>query len=51
MDIMKVQPRRLPHYDGDRSQLLNSFCEYQHELNSQDDQYDEHWDMALYVSG
>lgn len=26
LDIMQKQPRDLPHFDGDRSSLLDSFC-------------------------
>lgn len=48
---MKVQPKDLPHYDGERSHLLDSFCEYQDLINPKEDDIDDHWDMGLYVSG
>ncbi|XP_044735482.1 A disintegrin and metalloproteinase with thrombospondin motifs adt-1-like, partial [Chrysoperla carnea] len=51
MDIMKTQPNDLPHYDGERSKLLNSFCDYQKSINPSGDADPHHWDMALYVSG
>lgn len=51
MDIMKRQPLEMPHYDGERSDLLNSFCSYQQSLNPASDANPDHWDMALYVSG
>lgn len=39
------------HYNGERSQLLDSFCAYQERNNPKDDNDPDHWDMALYVSG
>ncbi|CAH1981328.1 unnamed protein product [Acanthoscelides obtectus] len=51
LDIMKVQPRDLPHHDGERGKLLDSFCAYQEDLNPESDRDPDHWDMALYVSG
>lgn len=51
LDIMKKQPTKMPHYDGERSKLLDSFCTYQKELNTKSDSDPKHWDMALYVSG
>ncbi|KAH1015088.1 hypothetical protein HUJ05_012866 [Dendroctonus ponderosae] len=51
LDIMKKQPRAMPHYNGERSQLLDSFCQYQADINPKDDKNPEHWDMGLYVSG
>ncbi|KAF7280146.1 hypothetical protein GWI33_006323 [Rhynchophorus ferrugineus] len=51
LDIMKTQPREMPHYNGERSQLLDSFCEYQASINPRDDSNPDHWDMGLYVSG
>ena len=35
----------MPHYNGERNQLLDSFCAYQSVLNR------GRWDMALYLSG
>ncbi|XP_074036827.1 A disintegrin and metalloproteinase with thrombospondin motifs adt-2 isoform X2 [Leptinotarsa decemlineata] len=51
LDIMKRQPTDMPHYNGERGKLLDSFCEYQEKLNPPDDSNPEHWDMGLYVSG
>ncbi|XP_050295786.1 A disintegrin and metalloproteinase with thrombospondin motifs adt-2-like isoform X1 [Anthonomus grandis grandis] len=51
LDIMKRQPREMPHYSGERSQLLDSFCEYQASINPKSDSDPEHWDMGLYISG
>ncbi|KAK4885503.1 hypothetical protein RN001_001774 [Aquatica leii] len=51
LDIMKTQPSKMPHYDGEQSKLLDSFCSYQSSLNSESDNDVNHWDMALYVSG
>lgn len=51
LDIMKQQPAAMPHYDGERSRLLDSFCSYQDSINPGDDSDVSHWDMAVYVSG
>ncbi|XP_017772302.1 PREDICTED: A disintegrin and metalloproteinase with thrombospondin motifs 6-like [Nicrophorus vespilloides] len=51
LDIMKKQPSKMPHYDGERGKLLDSFCDYQNKINPPDDNHPEHWDMGLYVSG
>lgn len=51
LDIMKTQPTNMPHYDGERSKLLDSFCAYQNSINPLGDDNPDHWDMALYVSG
>lgn len=51
MEIQKTQPIDLPHYYGERSSLLDSFCEYQKNVNPQDDKNPNHWDMGLYISG
>lgn len=48
---MKTQPIDLPHYYGERSSLLDSFCEYQKNINPPDDKNPNHWDMGLYISG
>lgn len=50
MEIMKQQPKDMPTHNGERSELLDSFCVYQQSRNTLDGQ-DGHWDMALYVSG
>ncbi|KAJ8925540.1 hypothetical protein NQ315_009380 [Exocentrus adspersus] len=51
LDIMKQQPTAMPHYNGERGKLLDSFCSYQQKINPSDDSNPDHWDMALYVSG
>ncbi|VEN34120.1 unnamed protein product [Callosobruchus maculatus] len=51
LDIMKAQPKDLPHHDGERGKLLDSFCAYQENLNPESDRDPDHWDMALYISG
>lgn len=51
LDIMKQQPSAMPHYNGERGKLLDSFCAYQKNINPPDDSNPDHWDMALYVSG
>lgn len=51
MDLMKSQPYNMPHYEGERSKLLDSFCAYQERNNPAGDSNPHHWDMALYVSG
>ncbi|EFA07053.2 A disintegrin and metalloproteinase with thrombospondin motifs adt-1 [Tribolium castaneum] len=51
LDIMKKQASAMPHYNGERSKLLDSFCAYQSSLNTKSDEDPNHWDMALYISG
>ncbi|KAG8326984.1 hypothetical protein J6590_029739 [Homalodisca vitripennis] len=51
LEIFKSQPQDLPHYGGERSGLLDSFCAYNAKHNPPGDQNPEHWDMGLYVSG
>lgn len=51
LDILKKQPVDLPHYGGDRSRLLDSFCAYAAKHNPAGDQDPDHWDISLYVSG
>ncbi|KAK5647460.1 hypothetical protein RI129_002352 [Pyrocoelia pectoralis] len=51
IDIMKSQPGDLPHYEGERAKLLDSFCNYQNNLNPPSDNDPNHWDLGLYVSG
>ncbi|KAK9873744.1 hypothetical protein WA026_002099 [Henosepilachna vigintioctopunctata] len=51
LDIMSRQPSKMNHYNGERSKLLDSFCEYQESLNQGSDSDPNHWDMALYISG
>lgn len=51
LDLMTNQPRDLPHYDGERGKLLDSFCDYSAHNNPAGDSNPDHWDMGLYVSG
>lgn len=51
LDLLKKQPIDLPHYDGERGSLLDSFCAYQKKINPPGDGNPNHWDMSLYVSG
>ncbi|XP_043479989.1 A disintegrin and metalloproteinase with thrombospondin motifs adt-2-like [Leptopilina heterotoma] len=52
LEIMRQQPRELPHFHGERGNLLDSFCRYSKIHNSADDNSKaNHWDIGLYVSG
>ncbi|CAG5100413.1 Similar to adt-1: A disintegrin and metalloproteinase with thrombospondin motifs adt-1 (Caenorhabditis elegans) [Cotesia congregata] len=51
LDMMKHQPADLPHYNGERLKLLNSFCNYTAAKNPKNDDDPNHWDIGLYVSG
>ncbi|CAG9859468.1 unnamed protein product [Phyllotreta striolata] len=51
LDLMKKQPGKLPHYNGERGKLLDTFCDYQASINPKDDGDPDHWDVGLYVSG
>ncbi|CAK9808405.1 A disintegrin and metalloproteinase with thrombospondin motifs 2 [Anthophora plagiata] len=51
LDIMKKQPGDLPHHEGERGKLLDSFCSYSIKKNPPDEFHPKHWDMGLYVSG
>jgi hypothetical protein len=51
LDLMSHQPRDLPHHDGERGKLLDSFCDYSAHTNPAGDSNPDHWDMGLYVSG
>lgn len=51
MEIMEHQPRDMVHHNGERGQLLDSFCDYQKNHNPGDDTNPQHWDMGLYISG
>ncbi|XP_055596194.1 A disintegrin and metalloproteinase with thrombospondin motifs adt-2-like [Uranotaenia lowii] len=51
LEIMKKQPLAMPHYNGERESLLDSFCAYQDNLNQDSDSEPSHWDLGLYVSG
>ncbi|XP_065209386.1 A disintegrin and metalloproteinase with thrombospondin motifs adt-1-like isoform X2 [Planococcus citri] len=51
LEIFKQQPQDLPHYNGERSLLLDSFCIYNKKHNKPNDDDVNHWDMGLYVSG
>jgi hypothetical protein len=48
LEIMKGQT--MPHANGERSELLDSFCDYQKGLNPSSDKSPGHWDLALYIS-
>ena len=51
LEIMQKQPVDLPHFNGERSSLLDSFCQYSKNNNPSDDSHPNHWDIGLYVSG
>ncbi|XP_055645588.1 A disintegrin and metalloproteinase with thrombospondin motifs adt-2-like [Toxorhynchites rutilus septentrionalis] len=51
LEIMKKQPAAMPHYNGEREKLIDSFCSYQNNLNKEDDNDPNHWDLGLYISG
>lgn len=51
LEIMQKQPRDLPHHNGERGKLLDSFCNYALTKNPGDEFHPNHWDMGLYVSG
>lgn len=51
LDIMKQQPKTLPHYNGERNLLLNSFCNFTTINNPPNDNHPNHWDIGIYVSG
>lgn len=51
LEIMQKQPRDLPHHNGERGKLLDSFCNYALKKNPGDEFHPNHWDMGLYVSG
>lgn len=50
MELMQRQPAEMPHHQGERSRLLDSFCAYQGTLNPTGDEAETHWDMAVYIS-
>ncbi|XP_049961994.1 A disintegrin and metalloproteinase with thrombospondin motifs adt-2-like [Schistocerca serialis cubense] len=51
LELMSSQPADLPHHDGERGALLDSFCAFSEKHNPKGDSDPNHWDMALYVSG
>lgn len=51
LEIMQKQPEDLPHHDGERGKLLDSFCNYAKKNNPTNEFNPNHWDMGLYVSG
>ena len=51
LEIMQRQPIDLPHFNGERSSLLDSFYRYSKIHNLLDDSGPNHWDIGLYVSG
>ncbi|XP_050539393.1 A disintegrin and metalloproteinase with thrombospondin motifs adt-2-like [Daktulosphaira vitifoliae] len=46
LEIFKKQPIDLPHYNGERSLLLDSFCAFNRKYREKDQ-----WDIGLYISG
>ncbi|XP_015365933.1 PREDICTED: A disintegrin and metalloproteinase with thrombospondin motifs 3-like [Diuraphis noxia] len=46
LEMFKKQPDDLPHYGGERSSLLDSFCAFNKKYRKQ-----EQWDIGLYISG
>ncbi|XP_060842752.1 A disintegrin and metalloproteinase with thrombospondin motifs adt-2-like [Rhopalosiphum padi] len=46
LEMFKTQPTDLPHYGGERSLLLDSFCAFNKKYRKQ-----EQWDIGLYISG
>ncbi|XP_073999081.1 A disintegrin and metalloproteinase with thrombospondin motifs adt-1-like isoform X2 [Rhodnius prolixus] len=51
MEILKKQPSDLPHYSGERSSLLDSFCAFNEKHNPPKDDDPKHWDIGIYLSG
>ncbi|XP_059475973.1 A disintegrin and metalloproteinase with thrombospondin motifs adt-2-like [Neocloeon triangulifer] len=51
LDLFASQPSDMPHYGGERGQLLDSFCAWNEKHNPKSDSDPGHWDMGLYVSG
>jgi len=46
LEMFKKQPVDLPHYNGERSSLLESFCAFNKKYREI-----EEWDIGLYISG
>ncbi|XP_050422560.1 A disintegrin and metalloproteinase with thrombospondin motifs adt-2-like [Adelges cooleyi] len=46
LEIFKKQPVDLPHHDGERNLLLDSFCSFNKKYRKNDQ-----WDIGLYISG
>lgn len=46
IELMKEQPTNLPHAYGERNALIDNFCHYQKNLNSESDTNPDHWDMV-----
>ncbi|KAL1130092.1 hypothetical protein AAG570_013031, partial [Ranatra chinensis] len=51
LELMKNQPKDLPHYGGERGALLDSFCAYSEKTNSPKDSDPHHWDIGLATVG
>ncbi|XP_075215105.1 A disintegrin and metalloproteinase with thrombospondin motifs adt-1-like [Lycorma delicatula] len=51
LEIFKTQPSDLPTYNGERTELLNSFCNFNGKHNPSGDSNPGHWDIGLYISG
>lgn len=45
LELMQRQPPELAHLNGERSNLLDTFCAYSKKINH------GRWDIGLYVSG
>nr|XP_026494741.1 A disintegrin and metalloproteinase with thrombospondin motifs adt-2-like [Vanessa tameamea] len=50
LTLLRTQPSSLTAH-AERGRLLDSFCDYQRNLNVDDDDDPQHWDMALLLSG
>ncbi|XP_025421682.1 A disintegrin and metalloproteinase with thrombospondin motifs adt-2-like isoform X2 [Sipha flava] len=46
LEMFKKQPVDLPHYNGERNLLLDSFCAFNKKYREK-----EQWDIGLYISG
>ncbi|KAL0132957.1 hypothetical protein PUN28_000590 [Cardiocondyla obscurior] len=51
LDIIQRQPFDLPHFGGERGNLLDSFCNYANARNPPENDRSRHWDIGLYVTG
>ena len=51
LELMQRQPKQLASLDGERGDLLDTFCAYAKSINPLGDNDPKHWDMGLYISG
>ena len=51
LEIQLRTPVTLQNYGGQQYRFLDSFCQYQAELNDPDDLNEGHWDLAVYLTG